>query len=250
MSEPAGVDLERLAAAYGHRSEEAARERAETAAREAGLRGGSVVVDVGGGSGAHAAVFAATGARVLLVDRSIAMVTAACRRGIGSVVGDGARLPVADGCADLVYYHLSIHHGPWRQWIAEGARVVRPGGTVWVWTLAPEHLSTSFLAQWFPSVAPIDRARFPEPGVLIQGMRDNGLVAPAESSYVERITRPAGSWVEAVRAGFVSTLHLVPPEEITAGLAAFEAVHPDPRESLEYTIAFSRVSATRPSLPF
>lgn len=249
MSGPAGVDLERLAAAYGHRSEEAARERALIAAMEAGLRRGSVAVDVGGGSGAHAAVFAAAGSRVLLVDRSIAMATAARHGGIGSVVGDGARLPVADRCADLVYFHLSIHHGPWGQWIAEGARVVRPGGMVWVWTLAPEHLRTSFLARWFPSVAPIDEGRFPEPGALVQAMLDNGLVAPAESSHIEPITRSAGSWAEAVRAGFVSTLHLVPPEEIAAGLAVFEAVHPDPGETLEYTIAFSRVSAIRPSLP-
>ena len=249
MSHTGGVDLGRLAAAYGHRVEEAAAVRAAAAATTARLQPGSLAIDVGGGTGAHAAVFAATGSRVLVIDRSIAMATAARRIGIPAVVGDGASLPVGDACADLVYFHLSIHHGPSDRWISEGARVVRPGGVVWVWTLAPQHHRTSFLARWFPSVAPLDEARFPDPGVVAGAMLDNGLIDPVQSDHVEHVTRSAGSWAEAVRAGFVSTLHLVAAEEIAAGLAAFEAAHPDPEESVAYTIAFRRVSATRPSLP-
>ena len=127
--------------------------------------------------------------------------------------------------------------------------MVRPGGVVWVWTLAPEHHRASFLARWFPSVATLDEARFPDPGVLAGAMLDNGLTDAVQSDHVEHVTRSAGSWAEAVRTGFVSTLHLVEADEIDAGLAAFAAAHPDPAEPVDYTIAFRRVSATRPSLP-
>ncbi len=249
MSGSDGVDLGRLAAAYGHRVEEDAALRAAEAATAARLGRGTVAIDVGGGAGGHAAVFAACGSRVLVVDRSIAMATVARGSGIPTVVGDGASLPIGDACADLVYFHLSIHHGPSERWISEAARVVAPGGVVWVWTLAPEHHRTSFLARWFPSVAPLDEARFPDPGVLAESMLASGLDDATQSDHIEHVTRSAGSWVEAVRAGFVSTLHLVDAAEIAAGLAAFEAAHPDPAEPVAYTIAFRRVSATRPSLP-
>ena len=47
-------------------------------------------------------------------------------------------------------------------------------------------------------------------------------------------------------AGFVSTLQMLPPGELEAGLAAFDRSHPDPAESIEYTLGFDAVSATRP----
>lgn len=249
MSAAGEVDLSRLAGAYRYRAEDAATGRAAMAGDAAGLRGGSLAIDVGGGNGRHAAVFAARESRVVVVDRSPDMAGAAHHAGVPVVIGDGAALPIADGCADLVYFHLSIHHGPAEGWIAEAARVVRPGGVVWVWTLAAQHHRTSFLARWFPSVAAIDEARFPDPEALAAAMVRHGLAEPVQSGQVERVTRTAGSWVTAVNAGFVSTLHLIAGDEITAGLAAFEAAHPDPAEPVSYTIAFHRVSAMRPSLP-
>lgn len=243
------VDLERLADAYRYRVEEVSAQRAAMAADAARLRPRTVAIDVGGGAGSHAAVFAGRGAAVLVVDRSVDMARAARLAGIPAVVGDGAALPLADTQADLVYFHLSIHHGPVERWIAEAARVVRPGGTVWVWTLATEHHRSSFLARWFPSVASIDEQRFPDPDALAAVMMRAGLAGAEQSRHVERVTRTAGSWMAAVRAGFVSTLHLIGEDEIAAGLAAFAAAHPDPEERVHYDIRFRRVSAMRPSLP-
>lgn len=246
---PGTVDLGRLAGAYRHRVEETAAQRAAAAAAAARLDPEMLAIDVGGGTGGHAAVFAARGARVLVVDRSFEMARAVRNAGLAAVVGDGGNLPIADAVADLVYFHLSIHHGRPEGWIAEAARVVRPGGLVWVWTLAPEHHRSSFLARWFPSVAEIDERRFPDPADIVVVMSRCGLVSPERAGQTERVTRTAGSWVAAVRAGFVSTLHLLDPCEVEAGLSAFTAAHPDPEEPIGYDLAFCRVSATRPSLP-
>ena len=246
---PGSVDLGRLAGAYRYRAEDTAAERAAAAAEAAGLGPGMLAIDVGGGAGGHAAVFAARGARVLVVDRSPDMARAARHAGLRVVVGDGAALPVAGATADLVYFHLSIHHGPSERWLAEAARVARPGGLVWVWTLAPEHHRSSFLARWFPSVAEIDEKRFPDPADLAVLMRRCGLASPEQSRHTERVTRTAGSWVSAVRAGFVSTLHLLDRAELEAGLSAFTAAHPEAEAPVSYDLAFCRVSATRPSLP-
>jgi SAM-dependent methyltransferase len=249
MSGDATVDLARLAGAYSHRGEEAAVLRAANAADAARLAPGMLAVDVGGGGGRHAAVFASRGAQALVVDRSPEMVRAARLGGVPAVIGDGAALPVGDGVADLVYFHLSIHHGPAVAWLAEAARIVRPGGVVWVWTLSREHLRSSFLASWFPRVAELDEQRFPDPNHLAAGMRRLGLVDVEQEGATEEVRRSAAAWVAAVRAGFVSTLHLLEPAEVEAGLAAFAAAHPDPDEPVVYSLGFRRVSATRPSLP-
>jgi hypothetical protein len=76
-----------------------------------------------------------------------------------------------------------------------------------------------------------------------------GLVGVEVGSADETVARTAGSWVEAVRAGFVSTLHLLGAAEIETGLASFRAAHPDPAEVVSYRLAFRRVSATKPGLP-
>ena len=80
-------------------------------------------------------------------------------------------------------------------------------------------------------------------------MAESGLGMAEQSTHTERITRTAGSWVAAVGAGFVSTLHLLDPSEVASGVATFTAAHPDPDEVVDYDIAYRRVSSTRPSLP-
>ncbi|HUG74853.1 MAG TPA: methyltransferase domain-containing protein [Acidimicrobiia bacterium] len=244
----ADVDLERLAAAYDHRVEDGAVQRAGIAADTTGLGPGSTVVDVGGGRGVHASVFTERGTRAVVVDPSPAMVLSSQRRGVVGVVARGESLPIRDGAADLVYFHLSIHHGAWRDMLAEAARVVGNRGHIWVWTLADAHHENSYLARWFPSVGAIDAVRFPPVEGLRSRLTELGLVVAPTVAHHDRISRPAGAWMSAVRAGFVSTLHLVPAEEIEAGLVAFGSQHPDPSESIEYDLPYVGLHAEGPGL--
>lgn len=244
-----GVDLERLAAGYRHRpARPATLERARRAGREAGLSAGDVVVDVGGGRGDHALEFAGAGATAVVVDRARGMAEGARRAGVLAVVGDGRRLPLRDGVARLVYFHASIHYGGWRGMLDEAVRVVAPGGTVWIWTFAPGHFRASYLATWFPSVPDIDEARFPDPAAMLDHLCELSMEPGGREEAVEVVVRSAGDWMAGVRAGFVSTLQLVPPEEIEAGLARFRAAHPDPGERITYPLRQEAVWARKPSL--
>lgn len=102
-----------------------------------GLPPGARVVDVGAGPGRLAAAIAAATPTldVVGVDVSEPMIAFAREHAGGArfEVGDVAALPLTDGSVDLVVSTLSQHHWPDR---AAGyrdlARVVRPGGTVWV----------------------------------------------------------------------------------------------------------------------
>jgi SAM-dependent methyltransferase len=244
------VDLSRPARGYDHRpTSTAARERARAEASLAGLGGGGVALDVGGGRGDHAAEFAGTGARALVVDRSPEMVAEARRhRGVGGVVGDGGRLPIRTGSIDLVYFHVSLQYGGWEDMVDEGLRVLRPGGRIAVWTFAPEHFGRSFLARWFPSVAPIDAGRFPDPGAIAARLAAGGCEGIAIDAEREAVERTAGGWEAAAAGRFVSTLQMLPPGELEAGLRRFREAHPDPAAPVRYSLEYRRVSGTTPRL--
>jgi SAM-dependent methyltransferase len=192
-------------------------------------------------------VFAGTGARVVVVDRSAAMTRAAVERGLSAVVGDGRSLPFGDGIADLVYFHISLHYGGWEYMLAEAARVVKPGGLVAVWTFAGDHFRHSMLARWFPSIVPLDEARFPHPDLLVARMWALGLESVSQLAETETVSRRAADWEAAVRAGFVSTLQLLDPAELEFGLARFHKEHPDPDEVLHYRLWFRGIMGRKPA---
>lgn len=244
----AEVDLEALAAGYDHRPPAAgSHRRARRAAEYAGLNRDSMVLDIGGGRGVHAGVFAETGARVVLTDRSIGMAGAAGKvAGVQPVIGDMGDLPFRDAAFDLSYFHLSLHYGDWSRNLAEAVRVTRRA--VWVWTLGSDHHRNSFLARWFPSVVPIDESRFPEPADVAAELAGLGMASVGAGRETEKVERTAGDWRAAAEARFVSTLQLIPPEELSAGLRAFDQTHPDPTQRISYELRFSWVRAEHPSL--
>jgi SAM-dependent methyltransferase len=181
-------------------------------------------------------VFAATGARAVVVDRAAAMARAAVGRGVAALVGDGRALPLGDGVADLVYFHVSLHYGGWKGMLSEAARVAKPGGMVAAWTFAPDHFRHSLLARWFPSIVPLDEARFPLPDLVEARLWALGLSEVHQVAETETVSREVGDWEAAVQAGFVSTLQLLPPGELQSGLARLREEHPDPAEVLLYRL--------------
>ena len=73
---------------------------------------GWTVLDIGCGTGAALAEYAAAGCAVIGVDTSPAMIAAARQR-LGPDadlrLAGGPRLPIEDGCADLVLISLVLH---------------------------------------------------------------------------------------------------------------------------------------------
>lgn len=239
------VDLEDLAAGYGHRpTSGAGLARARRAGQAAALRPGDVAIDIGGGRGQHARVWREMGAVALVVDPARAMVLeAAALPGVRSIRGRAQQLPLRDNAVTLAYFHLSIHYGNWRAALAEAQRVLRPGGQCWIWTMGERHHRNSILARWFPSVGDIDAARFPDPVAIADHLRLTCRHVDA-GQEVEMKARPSGEWRAAVAARFVSTLQLIPPEEFLAGLAAIDSRYQDPAEPIEYALTFDWIQAT------
>jgi 23S rRNA (guanine745-N1)-methyltransferase len=100
----------------------------------------SLVLDVGAGTGHHlaAALDARPGSAGVALDISKAAAGRCARAhpAVGAVVADvWRRLPLVDGCVDVVLDVFAPRHGP------EFRRVLRPDGSLLVVTPTPEHLA-------------------------------------------------------------------------------------------------------------
>jgi SAM-dependent methyltransferase len=105
---------------------------------------GKDVLELGCGTAYLSAWLAARGARPIGLDLSAAQLNSAatCQSESGVsfplLEADGERLPLRDGCVDLVVseYGASVWCDP-RRWVAEAARVLRPGGRLVFLTTSP-----------------------------------------------------------------------------------------------------------------
>lgn len=245
------LDFDRLAADYD-RLRPAGDAWEELAERTlAGMDGCRRLVDVGCGTGRFAA-FARhrLGARVWGIDPSAEMLTRARARpgtrGIGWKQGVAERLPFRDGWFDAAHMHLVVHTlGDRGRALAEVARVLGPDGRLAIATFAGEHFDRFFLNPYFPSLAGIDRARFPDPTALAAELATAGFT----DSRIERISQPVradpGDVLERVRGRYISTLHLLDPDEYAAGLEQLEAEIGAGREPFAYTLEWALLSARR-----
>lgn len=219
--------------------------RATEIARDADLEVGEWALDVGGGYGTHAAQWRGVGLRPVVVEPSVAMRSRASQLHPVAIVGGRAEeLPFADHSVGLWYAHLSIHYCDADRAVDEACRVLRRGGSLAIGTLGPRHHRASFLSQWFPSIAPNDEARFPDPGRVSHRIEVQGGVDVRLEEVDVAKTRSAGHWRDAVLAGFVSSLQFISDSELAAGLDAFDRSHPDPEEPIAYVIRYDWVRAT------
>lgn len=111
-----------------------------------------VVVDIGTGTGAALPALSKryAGARVVGVDLAAAMLERAARRTprwrrlLGErsalVCGDAERMPLASGCAQLLFSNLTLQWCDAPAVFAEAARVLEPGGLLLFSTFGPDTL--------------------------------------------------------------------------------------------------------------
>lgn len=130
------------------------------------------VLDVGGGTGVHAAWLAADGHEVELIDvvdehvRAAREMAAGLPRSFDSRVGDARSLDVADGSVDVCLLLGPLYHLPDRDdrvnVLAEAFRVTRPGGLVFA--------------------AAISRYAWP-----LYELRDGGVISPSRSAAIAAV---------------------------------------------------------------
>ena len=216
----------------------------ETLVAEGNLLGRRVL-DVGCGTGRFAAALSERGAKVWGVDPSsemLAQARATAGAGVGFKQAAAEDLPFKDAWFERALLVLVVHLVDRPRALAEVARVLVPGGRAVVATFADEHFDAFWLTRLFPSLAAIDRSRFPLPDVLAAELREAGFGAVRERRLTQRTRVERADALERIRGRYISTLQLIPEDEFAIGLARAERELPD---EVEYPLEWAILVADR-----
>ena len=204
------------------------RARLASMLREAALQPGDQVVEVGCGTGRMTLPLSAmTPARIMGVDSEARMLDVARGKDtegrVEWVRGSAYRLPLDDGAAALVMMVMVVHLLRQRvRAFTEARRILRPGGLLSLWTFTPRHVEDFYLNPYFPSIAVIDRPRFPSPAVLSAELLRAGFEEPRVQLMDEPRQLDIADVVDRVRGRYISTLSMLPPLEYRMGLQQLE----------------------------
>jgi SAM-dependent methyltransferase len=144
-------------------------------------------------------------------------------RGVGWKQTAAEHLPFKDGWFDAAHAHLVMHVvDDLGAALSETARVLCPGGRLVVVSFRAEHFDRFHLNPYFPTLAGIDRARFPDPAALCTAIGGAGFHDVAERGLHQQETLASEDVLERVRGRYISTLHLLDEREYQDGLARLE----------------------------
>lgn len=185
-------------------------------------------LDLGCGTGRFAPSLADTfGGPVYGVEPSERMLDAARdanpHPAVSYLRGAAERIPVRPASCDLALLSLVLHHFRDRAAAAgELARVVRPGGVVFIRSGFKDRLPDQAWYQYFPRAREIDHAAFP----TLEEVMAEFEAAGFRHRSLERVEQPLGSGLasllERLRFRAYSWFEAMTEAEIAAGIASLE----------------------------
>jgi SAM-dependent methyltransferase len=194
-------------------------------------------LDIGCGTGRYSRLLHALlpeGSRLAGSDVSAAMLaqlTAASHghaRGVVPLLAAAEELPLRTASLDLVTAFNCVHHFDLGRFLTAVARVLQPGGRLFVYTRTPRQNARTIWGRYFPGFTEREQ-RLHSLAVLRQAIRaTSGLDVVAAQTF--RLSR--SSTAERLRAQaegrHYSTFSLYTPEELRASIATFLARLPGP----------------------
>lgn len=198
--------------------------------------GASRGLEVGCGTGRYTELLGhhlGAGSSIVAVDACQAMIamlrpTADPDLGITRVCGNAATLPVRDACFDFVATFNAIHHFDLEAFLAEAARILRPGGRLLIYTRTREQNARSIWGRRFPGFRDketrlysrdrLEQAIGDTPGLTPTGIRELAFSRQATVATLK----------DRVQAHAYSTFALYRDDELTEALTRFVDSIPDP----------------------
>ena len=188
----------------------------------AGLGAATRLLDVGCGTGSLVeAAVERLGVKAWGVDASAPMLAKARERRVRGAAFKQAQaddLPFRAGWFDAVTMRLVVHAlGDRRaRALAEARRVLAAAGSLFVWTFVPEHFTGHHLRPYLPDLPAVDLPRFPTTEQLTRELAEAGFGDVRVRWFEQSGSVSRERAAEQLRARHLSTIHLLPPEQVAA----------------------------------
>jgi ubiquinone/menaquinone biosynthesis C-methylase UbiE len=228
-----GGHFERVAAVY-----ESLRTTDEAPVRAIGqLMPGRPVtgLDVGCGTGRYTRLLRAVlpgGSRLAAADVSAAMLAqlnAASQRHaeeVAPLLAAAEELPLRGASLDLVTAFNCVHHFDLGRFLAAAARVLAPGGQLFIYTRTPLQNARTIWGRYFPGFTAHEQRLHSQDALRDAIRRAGGLTMAATQNFHHPRTSTAGRLRAQAEGRHYSTFSLYTPEELRAAIATFLACLP------------------------
>jgi SAM-dependent methyltransferase len=217
-------------------------------------------LDIGCGTGRYSRLLRAllpAGSLLLASDVSAAMLAQLKAGDHGHALGvvpllsTAEQLPVRTASLDLVTAFNCVHHFDLARFLTAVARVLQPGGQLFIYTRTPQQNARTIWGRYFPGFTQHEQRLHSEAAFRDAIRRTGGLTVVATQTF----RHPRSSTAERLRAQaegrHYSTFSLYPPEELRASIATFLARLPSPETSWvdEHLLIVAGMSRRNPAEP-
>src|SRR5579859_1895701 len=252
----AGGHFERVAVAY-----ESLRTTDEAPVRRIGqlLPGRPVTaLDIGCGTGRYTRLLRRLlpdGSRLAAGDVSAAML-AQLRAGdrgraggVAPLLAAAEELPVLAASLDVVTAFNCVHHFDLARFLAAAARVLAPGGQLFIYTRTPQQNARTIWGRYFPGFTEHERRLRSQAALRDAVRRTDGLQVVATQTFQHSRTSTAERLRAQAEGRHYSTFSFYTPQELRAAIATFLARLPGPEVSWvdEHLLVIVGGTATRRS---
>jgi SAM-dependent methyltransferase len=188
-------------------------------------------VDVGCGTGRYSKLLRALlpeGSLLIASDVAAAMLAQlqAGNRGPGQVaplLSTAEELSIRSDSLDLVTSFNSVHHFDLGRFLTDVARVLRPGGQLFVYTRTPEQNARTIWGQYFPGFTDRERRLHSRGDLLAAIDQTGGLVVDATRTFRYPRSSTSERLKTQAEGRHYSTFSLYTPDELAAAIVTFLA---------------------------
>jgi ubiquinone/menaquinone biosynthesis C-methylase UbiE len=152
-------------------------------------------------------------------------------RGVVPLLAAAEELPLRTASLDLVTAFNCVHHFDLGRFLTAVARVLQPGGQLFIYTRTPQQNARTIWGRYFPGFTEHEQRLHSVAAFRDAVRRTGGLKVVATQTF----QHPRSSTAERLRAQaegrHYSTFSLYPPAELRASIATFLARLPGPEVS-------------------
>ena len=151
--------------------------------------------------------------------------------GVAPLLSAAEQLPLRAASLDLVTAFNCVHHFDLGRFLADAARVLRPGGQLFIYTRTPQQNARTIWGRYFPGFTEHEQRLHTEAAVRDAVSRTDGLKMVATQTLQHPRTSTAERLGAQAQGRHYSTFSFYTPEELRAAIATFLTRLPGPEVS-------------------